>query len=247
MTTTLPQSIASEIQKLDPSAIIELFELDMSVVGGQVVHYHGGTNSLYEPVVWQGVTYFAFPVQASGFEYNGNGQLPRPKLQISNATGAISALILTYGDLVGCKLTRRRTFARFLDAVNFPAGNPDADPTAEFPDDVFFLEQRTSETRDMVEFQLSASFDFQGVTLPRRQIVQNVCTWTYRVWNDHTLAFDYTKAECPYTGTAYFDTNDVETTAASDRCGRRLTSCKARFGSSAQLPFGSFPACGIST
>jgi phage-related protein len=31
---------------------------------------------------------------------------------------------------------------------------------------------------------------------------------------------------------------------AKDICGKRLTSCKARFGANAELPFGSFPSLG---
>lgn len=244
---TIPQTIATELQSLSPDAVIELFDLDMTPLGGPLVHYHAGTNGLMQSVVWNGVAYNAFPIQASGFEYAGRGQLPRPKMQVSNITGAISALILTYGDLVGCKVTRRRTFVKYLDAVNFPGGtNPTADPTAEFPQDIYFIEQRTAETREMVEFQLSAAFDFQGLTLPRRVIVQNVCVWRYRVWNASTSAFDYTNADCPYTGSSMFDTNDNPVSSgAQDVCGKRLSSCKARFGANATLPYGSFPACGI--
>ena len=86
----------------------------------------------------------------------------------------------------------------------------------------------------MVEFELAASFDLEGVALPRRQIVQNVCPWGYR------------SAECGYTGTAYFNANDVSVSLKSqDACGKRLSSCQRRFGSNAELPFGGFPAAGL--
>ena len=86
----------------------------------------------------------------------------------------------------------------------------------------------------MVEFELAASFDLEGVTLPRRQIVQNVCPWRYR------------GSECGYTGTAYLDANDQAVASSSlDVCGKRLSSCKARFGQNAELPFGGFPAAGL--
>jgi lambda family phage minor tail protein L len=135
---TTPQSITSEIQKLEPSAIIELFVLDASAFGGDVLRFHAGTNGLRQNLVWQGNTYTAFPVQASGFDMSGNGQLPRPKLQVANITGAISLLVLTYDDMLGAKITRKRTLVKYLDAVNFPGGtNPTADSTAEFADDVF--------------------------------------------------------------------------------------------------------------
>lgn len=232
---TTPQTITSEIQKLEPSAIIELFEMDATAFGGDLLRFHAGTNGLRQNLVWQGNTYTAFPIQASGFDMSGNGQLPRPKLQVANVTGAITLLVLTYDDLLGAKITRKRTLAKYLDAVNYPGGtNPMADAMAEFPDDVFFIDRKVTETRDLVEFELAAAFDVAGVQLPRRQIIQNVCVWRYR------------GSECGYTGTNYFDANDVAVGSAGlDVCGKRLASCKARFGQNNPLPFGSFPAAGL--
>lgn len=227
--------IAGEIQKLEPSASVELFELDATAFGGDLLRFHAGTNGLRQNLVWQGNTYTAFPVRASGFDFSGNGQLPRPKLQVANVTGAITLLVLTYDDLLGAKITRKRTLAKYLDAINYPGGtNPMADAQAEFPDDVFFIDRKVTETRDLVEFELAAAFDVAGVQLPRRQIIQNVCVWRYR------------GSECGYTGTTYFDANDAAVGSAGlDVCGKRLASCKARFGANNPLPFGSFPAAGL--
>ena len=182
-----------------------------------------------------GMVNFITRKDLEGFEFNGNGQVPRPRLRVANVTGAITALVLTYQDLVGAKITRKRTLAKYLDAVNFEGGvNPTADPSAEFADDVYYVDRKSRETRDVVEFELAASFDLEGVTLPRRQIVQNVCPWRYR------------GSECGYTGTAYLDANDQAVGSSSlDICGKRLSSCKARFGQSAELPFGGFPAAGL--
>lgn len=228
-------AIHAEIQKLAPSAVIELFVLDLSLFGQGMVYFHAGTNALQQRVVWQGKAYDAFPIQVDGFEFNGNGQIPRPKLKVANVTGAITALVLTYQDLVGAKITRKRTLAKYLDAVNFPGGvNPTADPSAEFADDIYYIDRKSRETRDVIEFELAASFDLEGVNLPRRQIVQNVCPWRYR------------SSECGYTGTHYFDANDQRVTANSqDICGKRLSSCQVRFGQASELPFGGFPAAGL--
>ncbi len=228
-------AIHAEIQKLAPSAVIELFVLDLSLFGQGMVYFHAGTNALQQRVVWQGKAYDAFPIQVDGFEFNGNGQIPRPKLKVANVTGAITALVLTYQDLVGAKITRTRTLAKYLDAVNFSGGvNPTADPSAEFADDIYYIDRKSRETRDVIEFELAASFDLEGVNLPRRQIVQNVCPWRYR------------SSECGYTGTHYFDANDQRVNASSqDICGKRLSSCQVRFGQTSELPFGGFPAAGL--
>ncbi|EHG5945685.1 phage minor tail protein L, partial [Salmonella enterica subsp. enterica serovar Eko] len=106
--------IRADIQSLSPSALIELFELDMTnTTSGGKLYFHAGTNKLNEPVVWQGVTYEPWPVKASGFDKTGQGKLPRPKIQISNFEGAVSAEVQANDDLVGCKVTRRQTLARF--------------------------------------------------------------------------------------------------------------------------------------
>lgn len=227
--------ITSEIQTLTPSAIIELFQIDATNVGGAVYYFHSGKNKLLSDIVWQGQAYTAFPIEASGFEWNGKGQLPRPKVVVSNVLGTITALALAYQDLAGCKFTRIRTLAKYLDAVNFPGGvNASADPTAEFPRDVYYVDRKSNETKDFVEFELSASLDLAGVALPRRQIIQNYCPWAYR------------GPECGYTGTSYFDTNDNAVgSLALDVCGKRLASCRARFGQYAELPYGGFPAAGL--
>lgn len=226
--------IATEIQKLAPSAIIVLYEIDTAAVGGTLYRFHDGKNGLVGDVVWQGNTYTAFPIEASGFEWNGKGQLPRPKLSVSNVMGTISALVVAYDDLAGCKVTRIRTLAKFLDAVNFSGGNPTADPTAEFARDIYYVDRKSAENRDAVEFELAASLDLAGVGLPRRQIIQNYCPWAYR------------GSECGYTGTAYFDINDQPVaSAAQDVCGKRLSSCRVRFGQYSELPYGGFPASGL--
>ena len=229
----------SELQAIAPSAIVELFELQLNtaIQGNSTLYrFHAGINLTggNGDVVWAGNAYNKFPIEADGFEYSGNGQLPRPKIRVSNILGTITAIILTT-PLEGAKVTRIRTMARYLDAVNFAGGvNPygTPDPAAEWPREVYYIDRKSTETRDVVEFELAAAFDLQGVRAPKRQCISNICQWVYR------------SAECSYSGTSYFTENDVATTLANDVCGKKLSSCKARFGATAQLPFGSFPGVG---
>ena len=222
--------IRAEIQSLSPSAVVELFELDYSnYTNGAVVRFHAGTNQLNSPVVWKGLEYIPMPIEATDFEMSTTGSLPRPKIRVANVDGIISATIMAFDDLVGAKVTRRRTMTKFLDAVNFQGGvNPDADPTQAFQDDIWYVERKVSETRYMVEWELSSAFDLMGVRLPYRQVIQNSCTWRYR------------GAECGWTG-SNFDKNDTACNPDKDECAKRLSSCRARFGASAILPYGGFP------
>jgi len=234
----------SELQKINPSSIIELFELELvtALHGASTVYrFHAGSNmDANGEVVWNSNSYQRFPIEVDGFEYNGQGQLPRPTIRVSNIFGTITAILLTVNsttagnDLAGAKLTRIRTMARYLDDANFDGSNAygTPDPTAEFPREVYYVDRKVNETRDFVEFELAAAFDLAGVRAPKRQCIANVCQWIYR------------SSECSYTGTDYFDANDSPVTdSADDVCGKRLSSCKKRFGNSA-LPFGSFPGVG---
>lgn len=240
-------SIVPELQKIAPSAIIELFELQLvqALHGSNTIYrFHAGANAKagWGEVTWAGNQYQRYPIEVDGFEYNGNGQLPRPKLRISNMLGLVSAVLVEVNlanrgnDLTGAKLTRIRTCARYLDAINFtgnvnPFGTPD--PTAEAPREIYYVDRKTLENRDVVEFELAASLDLAGVRAPKRQCIANVCQWVYR------------SAECGYTGSNYFDENDNPVgTLAQDVCGKRLTSCEARFGFNNPLPYGSFPTVG---
>lgn len=453
-------SIKADIQSLSPTAEIELFELDATnLPEGEKSYFHAGTNELSRPIIWQGITYSPLPVEASGFDITTNGTLPRPRFRVANIGGVFSAVAEENDDLVGCKVTRRRTLAKYLDDANWifrtataqggtattltldslasdvdgmyvgnnlyllsgagsvqssriisydgttkiatvepwkqnmlkhsndasqsswfknqttvtwdaaeqasklsvtsasdpycgqnisinpkgrtitftvdvkgvgtgigkilhlylyrstPSGDitskgfvitgnwqtctftktfdnvdgslmaarfdfpqtgatvgdqclfrnahvyegefseyvstgasgvflpnsttgfeirhPDygqnqADPTQQFPDDIWFVEQKLNENKYVVEWELASVFDLEGIMLPHRQVIQDSCPWRYR------------GAECGYTGTVYFDANDQPTTESADVCGKHLSSCKARFGNE-PLPFGGFP------
>lgn len=227
--------VESDIQKLDPGAIVELFELDASNIGGDINRFHAGTNELVTPVVWKGDTYQPFPIEADGFELGTVGPIPRPKVIISNVSGIVGALVRDTNDLVGAKVTRRRTFVRYLDAVNFTGGvNPKADPNISFSDEIYFISRKVLENKVQIEFELQSSMDVEGKLLPGRQIVANVCQWIYR------------GPECGFSGGAVAELNDTPTNIlALDRCGQRVSSCKLRFGENSQLPFGSFPGANI--
>ncbi len=229
-----PESIVSELQKLEPSAVIEMFVLDCTDLGGDIFRFHAGTNNVNENIIWQGETYVRFPIQATGFEISGQGQLPRPRLKTSNILSAITTLLLAFDDLAGAVVYRKRTLKKYLDAVNFSGGNVNADPDAAFVDDKYYIDRKAVENRDVVEFELAAALDLAGVSIPRRQIISNLCTWKYR------------GGECGFTDPRYFDVNDNEVGSAGlDVCGKRLSSCKIRFGSGTDLPFGGFPGASL--
>jgi lambda family phage minor tail protein L len=172
-----------ELHSLSSRAIVELFVLEYVDTEGvtQIVRFHPGTNELRSEIIWHGDTYAPMPFKFSEMEISGQGMLPRPKISVANMGGVISALVYPNNDLIGAKITRKRTFVRFLDAVNFPGGvNPDADETIAFDDEIFYVEQKEIENDLVIDFRLVSALDVSGLKLPRRQIIANTCTWRYR-------------------------------------------------------------------
>lgn len=223
-------SIRADIQSLGTSALIELFVLDTSELpGGSIQRFHAGTNGLLQPITWQEEVYQPLPITAEGFDVTAKGATPRPKMTVANVNGIFSAEVKQFNDFVGCKLTRKRTFAKYLDGVNFPDGeNPTADPNQHFPDDIWFVERKMSETRHVIQFELASAFDLQGTKLPGRQIIKNSCPWVYR------------STECGWEGGYYDMNNNPVGDASQDRCAKTLSACKARF-QVYPLRFGGFP------
>ena len=177
----------SETQSINPGSVIEMFELttDAALHGSATTYrFHDGSNPIAYGnsnsngnIVWNGNTYIAVPLEADGFKY-ANGQLPRPTLTISNVTNLITAILLNVNvvtpgnDLTGAVVTRVRTLARFLDAVNFtgntnPYGTPD--PTAEYAKEIYKIDRKSAENREVVTFELAAVFDLAGIRAPKRQ------------------------------------------------------------------------------
>ena len=181
-------AIVSNLQNTNPSAIIELFtlQLDNSLHGATTIYrFHAG-SSLKDngEIVWAGNSYQRFPIKAEGFAFR-QGQLPRPTLTVSNALGTITAILLSVNtttagnDLTGATVTRIRTLAKFLDAVNFPGdinpyGTPDS--TAEFPQEIYKIDRKSSENREVVQFELAAVFDLAGGRVPKRQCTRDLFT-----------------------------------------------------------------------
>ena len=181
---TVNSKVFSSLQDINPSAIIELFTLQLSTAlhgANTIYRFHAGSNlNANGKIVWAGNEYLRFPVQASGFSFQ-KGQLPRPKLIISNATGLISSILLsvnettTGNDLTGATVTRIRTLAKFIDAVNFADGtNATEDSTAEFPQEIYSIDRKATESREVVEFELAAPTDLAGVRIPGRQATRSI-------------------------------------------------------------------------
>jgi len=160
------------------------FNVNATIANPTVYLFHSGNNMKDSlDIVWQANIYSRMPVKAEGFKYSGKGKLPRPTFTLSNLLGTITSILqltnqtTALSDLAGAKVTRRRALSKDLDEVNFPSNvNPyksgSVDPSAELPREVYFVERKTIENRNIVQFELVSSFDLFGVSAPKKLVTK---------------------------------------------------------------------------
>lgn len=238
-------TIQETIQSLTPGPYVELYSLDTGPLtningtpnGGQVFYWTPGPLGGAD-VVFNGVSYTPLPIQLNGLLTTGQGKPPTPSLSISLIGGIVLGIANFAGtDLLGAKITRMRTFERYLD------GQPLADPTAFLGPDIFYIDQKTHQDRQMVQFALSIVYDQLGRQFPGRQVFRDACTRSYRFYdsslNNGTGGFVY--GSCPYAGSAYYNAQGQSvSTPQGDSCGKRLSDCQLRFPNQ-DLPTWAFP------
>ncbi|MDQ9872370.1 phage minor tail protein L [Acinetobacter baumannii] len=196
-----------------------------------------GTDKVWHRnIVWQGQTFEPMALEVSGLEMRSDGKASAPTLSMANNIGgiqnAVSALCLQFSDFAGAKLKVITTLAKYLDAENFSQGNLTASNEAK--EQLWYIEQKTSENAQAVTFELSNPIDFEGLKIPVRQI-SNYCHWC--------AMGNFRGEECQYTGAAMFTDKDEPTdNPALDRCSGRLSSCRIRNN---EIRFGGFPASSL--
>ncbi|ENJ4478058.1 phage minor tail protein L [Yersinia enterocolitica] len=212
----IPQNTLNEIIKVELSPRIDLWEFDLTPIGDQRYFFCNEANEKGEAIVWQGRTYDLYPIQGCGFEMNGKGPSARPTIIVSNLFGLVTGMAEDMQSLVGAVVVRHRVYARFLDAVNFKQGNPDADPTQEVVSR-YVIEQLSELTAKTAIFVLANPTETDGTVFPGRIMLADICSWAYR------------SDECSYSGPPVADEFDKPTTDPSkDRCSRCPTGCKLR-------------------
>lgn len=197
-------NLNKQLVSLSPDVLVDLYEIDFSSLQPNfeiLQDLYGitiGADSVYRfcpmingsnPVYWQGKGYQPLPIKASGFEHKSDGRLPRPTLTIANPDGVLSQIVHSNSDFTNCKVTRKRTYVRFLDDENFQnrnlnesGKNPfgEADPNSHLPDDVYFINKKTQENKVGIEFELVSVLEFEDSWVPARIVLSSYCNWTYR-------------------------------------------------------------------
>lgn len=181
--------IATDLQSQEvDSGLVELFELELN--SNTTLFFYSGydadlDNVRFHPInqtsknnVTDANSYAPLPIQLDGIESQSDGATNRPTVTFANV-GALFRGILqdesfTFDDLVGKKLTRRRTFQKYL------VGGSDASTPFEFPIASYIIDRVSTENSVVVSFELAPPFDVNGVKLPGRIVVGKYCSWVYQ-------------------------------------------------------------------
>nr|WP_222598831.1 phage minor tail protein L [Morganella morganii]DAP51143.1 MAG TPA: minor tail protein L [Caudoviricetes sp.] len=214
------------VTQIEQSAMLNLYEVDLSRFGGNIYRFHDGMNGLLKPVIWQGNRYDPYPVQVTGFSVTAQGASARPKMTFANIDGLLTAINNDYDDALGAIVIRRQVMEQYLDAVNFPDGNNQADPSREAVQK-FVIEQRENSDSDFVTYVLALPTETDNAQIPARVIQADICPWRYR------------GQDCGYDGPPVADEKDQPTNdPTKDQCSHKYRGCKLRHSS--VLPFGGF-------
>ena len=176
------QEIGRSLIDLEPSSIIELYELYFDI-NSEPFRFHAGTNNLTKDIIWNGNKYYASAIEVEGFEANIMGRLPRPKVTVANTDYILSTILRDYSDFRNGKFVRTKLFLKHLDNENFdgnqnPFGNPN--PLYYISKEKYIVSQKLMENKQLIQFELITPFDLESLETATRAIYGRYCYWQYR-------------------------------------------------------------------
>jgi len=208
MAYSKPQKINEELFQYSKNQVIELFEISDIRGDSSSIYFYGGINNFNEGIIFDGKTYIYLPFSGEDFATRGDGKMNRPKIKIINHLGLFSKYIKNKDDLLRARVHRTRTFVKFLDKENFLNFDEDyeywynlgidPDPSAIIKKETWLIAQKINENKNYIEYELANALDLDNITLPRRKIINNYCSWKYR------------GSQCGFTGPPIADSNNVK-------------------------------------
>jgi lambda family phage minor tail protein L len=190
----------SELNKINPSSVIELYELELTVglhiPSGNpnnldtVFRFHAGANlNNFGQIIFNGNSYQRVAVKAEGFEDTSKGTIPRPTLTFSNLGGItkdttvmtmsdflnVVNKVTAKNDLLNAKVTRLLPLASSLDNENFVGDNPFGIPSTDrLQDRIYYIDRKAVENRQVVQFELVGELDMQNKKIPARIVTRDL-------------------------------------------------------------------------
>jgi phage-related protein len=223
--------ITADIQGLEPGARVELFELDATMIAnGGLLRFHGYEQA--GTIWWQGTSTRPGQSRPRASPRLPKGSSPRPSF--GGQRGRL--------DLVAVHPARRSGW-RQADAPRhagpvprcgqFPRRQPERRSATGVP--ARYLVHRAEDRRDErgCRVRAESALDFQGVMLPRRQIIANLCPFPTRA---RTAVTPGTRCSTPTT---------TRLPTRRSTCARSGLGAAKSASAHGCLNFGGFPAAAL--
>ena len=153
---------------------VELFILETNSTPLYFTTYHEDVYFADKDSPYTARLYEKLPIEFSGFEHRSEGAYARPQVTFANVLRTLQDDV-TPDSLIGKKITRRKTLSKYL-TTSGASGTP---PT-ELPQQIFIIDRMAEENAAILSFELTTAFDLEGVSVPNRFILGNVCSWLYQ-------------------------------------------------------------------
>ena len=240
------QNISREVHALESDAIIALYEIDISEIKKNL---HLGSTLLLEDklrfhnlevwnrdkIYFRDEAYHPIPIITEGFEISSSSELPRPTITFISMKGidekteggtkfnfeSLKQAIIKLESMIGAKVTRIRTFLKYLDASNkIPGAGQSVGTNPEFPREIYYVNRKVSENKGSLQLELSSVLDLENFKLPKRLCLANRCPFLYR---GEGCAYEYSATTPPPSNSC-------------PNCDSDEDQQKEEFGNSAILP-----------
>ena len=190
--------VLKDVLKQEPgSAVVYLYEIEFTK--GNFAYFHDGVDASLGSVTMLDYTdnsttrtYTPLPIQMEGNDRTAATKMPQPTISFANVTSVFKTAVgsVDYEEMAGLKVIRRTTLRKYLKSE----GDSNS-PPIEYPREVYLIDSLKQRSKEALVFQLQAPFDLQGVMVPRRQVVPNLCPWIYQGASEHTENPEHARAK----------------------------------------------------
>ncbi|RAH07966.1 MAG: hypothetical protein CMA04_007620 [Methanobacteriota archaeon] len=159
---------------------------------GMTITGTGILNIDYSPIVFNGNTYYAMPIELSNFDIKSEGAMSRPRLLIANiesilrdtslfqnaddgGTDGISSFKID--DLIGKRFIQRRTLEKYL---TIDPSTVSTKAVVELPKRTYVIDRIKTKTSSVINFELVNPADLEGISIPHRSVIGKYCPWEYQ-------------------------------------------------------------------
>jgi lambda family phage minor tail protein L len=159
--------MSNKLGALYTDALIELFELDTTALGGSVLRFCNYSEAQSPDfITFDGQVYTPVPIMTKEFGSNLNNSEEQPSISIADFGKVITSLLNTIGGEIGGAVIKRTLV--FRDNLD---DGIDPDPLAALPPEIYIVENHIFNGL-IYTFNMGNPLNFMSLLVPKRRIRQ---------------------------------------------------------------------------